>query len=94
MNRRYFFQALASGLVAASSPGLFLPKLIKPAWKPERPVVIGENWYRIDTAPFDAAMLRYTVEIRSGELARVVKQKTLWLAKAVIRCEPPMPPKH
>jgi len=36
MDRRYFFKALASGLVAATAPGLFLPKLIKPAWKPER----------------------------------------------------------
>ena len=33
MDRRYFFKALASGLVAATAPGLFLPKLIKPAWK-------------------------------------------------------------
>ena len=36
-SRRYFFRQLASGLVAASSPGLFLPKLIKPGWKAPRP---------------------------------------------------------
>lgn len=33
MNRRYFFKQLASGLVAATAPGLFLPKAIKPEWK-------------------------------------------------------------
>lgn len=33
MNRRYFFRQLASGLVAAAAPSLFLPKLIKPGWK-------------------------------------------------------------
>lgn len=33
MNRRHFFHQLASGLIAASAPSLFLPKLIKPAWK-------------------------------------------------------------
>jgi len=32
-NRRFFFKQLACGLVAAVSPGLFLPKLIKPVWK-------------------------------------------------------------
>lgn len=32
MNRRYFFSKLASGLVAAVAPGLFIPKLIKPQW--------------------------------------------------------------
>jgi len=32
-SRRYFFRQLASGLVAAAAPGLFLPKLIKPGWK-------------------------------------------------------------
>lgn len=34
MNRRYFFKSLASGLVAAATPTLFLPKLIKPVWRP------------------------------------------------------------
>lgn len=33
MDRRYFFKALASGLVAVTSPELFLPKLVKPQWK-------------------------------------------------------------
>lgn len=33
MNRRSFFNRLTSGLFAASAPALFLPKLIKPAWK-------------------------------------------------------------
>jgi len=33
INRRYFLKTLASGLVAATAPNLFLPKLIKPAWK-------------------------------------------------------------
>lgn len=33
MNRRYFFQQLASGLIAAAAPALFIPKLIKPGWK-------------------------------------------------------------
>lgn len=32
MNRRYFFSQLASGLIAAAAPALFLPKLIKPTW--------------------------------------------------------------
>lgn len=36
MNRRYFFKGLASGLVAACSPGLFLPKIIKPVWRAPR----------------------------------------------------------
>ncbi len=34
MNRRYFFRTLASGLAIAAAPDLFLPKLIKPVWKP------------------------------------------------------------
>ena len=34
MNRRYFFKALASGIAAVTSAELFLPKLIKPVWKP------------------------------------------------------------
>lgn len=33
MNRRHFFRQLASGLVTVSAPSLFLPKLIKPAWR-------------------------------------------------------------
>jgi len=32
-NRRYFLRTLASGLVAAAAPSLFLPKLVKPGWK-------------------------------------------------------------
>ncbi len=32
MDRRYFLSKLASGLVAAAAPGLFIPKLIKPQW--------------------------------------------------------------
>jgi hypothetical protein len=36
MNRRYFFEKLASGLIAASAPTLFLPKLIKPQWTKPR----------------------------------------------------------
>jgi hypothetical protein len=33
MNRRKFFTELASGIVIASSPQIFLPRLIKPIWK-------------------------------------------------------------
>src|SRR6266576_7100987 len=33
MNRRNFFQRVASGLFVAAAPTLFLPKLIKPQWK-------------------------------------------------------------
>lgn len=33
MNRRSFFQQLASGLVVGAAPSLFVPKLIKPVWK-------------------------------------------------------------
>ena len=33
MDRRYFFKQLASGLIAAVAPTLFLPKLVKPQWK-------------------------------------------------------------
>lgn len=32
-SRRTFFKQLATGLFVASSPGLFLPKLVKPSWK-------------------------------------------------------------
>lgn len=38
MDRRSFFQQLASGLVVLAAPRLFIPRLIKPAWKlPYRP---------------------------------------------------------
>lgn len=33
MNRRKFFKQLASGLLVASAPSIFVPKLIKPVWK-------------------------------------------------------------
>lgn len=36
MTRRHFFKSLASGLFVASAPTLFLPKLVKPAWKQPR----------------------------------------------------------
>jgi hypothetical protein len=32
VNRRYFFRQLASGILAATAPALFLPKLTKPGW--------------------------------------------------------------
>ena len=42
MNRRNFFTQLASGIVVAAAPAVFLPKLIKPAWKvPKNPVLLG-----------------------------------------------------
>lgn len=42
-NRRRFFTQLASGLIVAAAPSLFLPKIIKPAWsKPAR--LIGIDW--------------------------------------------------
>jgi hypothetical protein len=34
MNRRSFFKILASGLVIATGPQIFIPKIIKPVWKP------------------------------------------------------------
>ena len=34
INRRSFFNRLASGILVATSAELFLPKLIKPVWKP------------------------------------------------------------
>jgi|PlaIllAssembly_1097288.scaffolds.fasta_scaffold632749_2 hypothetical protein len=34
MNRRGFFKILASGLVIATGPTIFIPKIIKPVWKP------------------------------------------------------------
>lgn len=34
MNRRNFFRSLASGLIVAAAPQIFLPKLVKPVWKP------------------------------------------------------------
>lgn len=34
MNRRFFFANLAAAIVPIAAPGLFLPKLIKPSWKP------------------------------------------------------------
>jgi hypothetical protein len=34
MNRRYFFNQLAGSLLAVAAPTLFLPKIIKPEWKP------------------------------------------------------------
>lgn len=47
MNRRYFFKALSSGLVAATSAELFLPKLVKPSWKalrqPGKWIAMGGN---------------------------------------------------
>lgn len=33
MNRRHFFTRLASGLLVAAAPDLFIPKLIAPRWK-------------------------------------------------------------
>jgi len=36
ISRRNFFGSLAAGLAATNSAGLFLPKLLKPAWKPDR----------------------------------------------------------
>ncbi len=44
-DRRSFFKQLASGVIAASSAGLFLPKLIKPAWKPHKLYYSGGNEY-------------------------------------------------
>lgn len=50
MNRRYFFQQLASGLVAAAAPTLFLPRLVKPKWKALREPYQALSWsvYFID----------------------------------------------
>lgn len=36
MNRRGFFEQLASGLLVAAAPTIFVPKLISPVWKPMR----------------------------------------------------------
>jgi hypothetical protein len=47
MNRRYFFQQLASGLIAATAPMLFLPKIIRPGWKDTsgwRTLEPGSHW--------------------------------------------------
>lgn len=52
MNRRYFFHQLASGLIAASVPSLFLPKLVRPRWK-ARPE-LGD----LDIDIFRACMMR------------------------------------
>jgi len=51
MDRRRFFSQLASGLLVAAAPQLFLPKLIKPAWKEVRltpqedPPPRGKRWF-------------------------------------------------
>ncbi len=34
MKRRSFFKVIVGGLVAAAGPQIFVPKLIKPIWKP------------------------------------------------------------
>jgi len=39
MNRRSFFTQLASGLVVASAPSIWVPKLIKPKWKLTKDIV-------------------------------------------------------
>lgn len=41
MNRRHFFQKLASGILVAAAPNLFIPKLIAPRWK-QRVVALDE----------------------------------------------------
>ena len=59
MNRRFFFRQLASGLVAAAAPSLFLPKLIKPRWK-RGPAFAKCQWHVhfIDLKPqFDPEIL-------------------------------------
>jgi hypothetical protein len=49
MKRRYFFQQLASGLIAAAAPALFLPKLVKPQWRAPKPKykALGFRCYEI-----------------------------------------------
>lgn len=49
MNRRSFFKILASGLVVATSPQIFIPKIIKPVWKPLPTVLMP----RPGLGPFD-----------------------------------------
>lgn len=41
MKRRLFFQRLASGLLATTSAGLFLPKLIKPRWSQHESMLVN-----------------------------------------------------
>lgn len=53
MNRRAFFNDLAAGLAATSS-GLFLPKLIKPVWK-RNTWIINPEW---ENAPMEFHSLR------------------------------------
>jgi hypothetical protein len=73
MNRRFFFK-----LVGAAAPALFLPKLIKPAWKLPRPgpvemfavlnpayVTARYEWFIIDIPPaYDELILKNLKPIR------------------------------
>lgn len=81
MNRRYFFKQLASGLVAAAAPALFLPKLIKPQWKAP-----PKSWVRfIDpAAPGQDGMVMMCLEYKVTETG-VTDMKVTRVAPLVSR---------
>jgi len=87
LDRRYFFKALASGLVAAVSPELFLPKLIKPAWKPARVDCLVIDQYRgivrWDHACLEATLARYAI-LEEALRTLAVRSKTHHIARICI----------
>jgi hypothetical protein len=80
MNRRYFFRSLASGLVAATAPQLFLPKLIKPAWKPLQSGLRVNPWSQDS---FEQAIRSYEIFMQDRWLT-LVRRSTLYIAKEAI----------
>ena len=87
MDRRHFFKHLASGLVVAAAPELFLPKLVKPSWRISRPrpdlkIIIG-----LDARRFESAIIDY--QRRWEEVIREsLRLRSLALARMVIRFKP------
>lgn len=74
MNRRNFFTRLASGLFVASAPTLFLPKIVKPGWRPTRIDLSNFHWdsitYYRGVCEFDWVSLWDLEVIREYELIR------------------------
>lgn len=75
MNRRLFFQQLASGLIVSAAPTIFVPKPFKTVWKVSNP-----NWPRlVITNRYSSAVQKMAMEIlvKQEQMAWAIVLKSL-----------------
>jgi hypothetical protein len=85
MQRRQFFRQLASGLIVASAPALFLPKIVKPKWKALADGTrdydeLSKLWDRMCVATNDPKIILKAWELRRAEIQeQAVKYFKTWI---------------